>query len=166
MRRIGLLSDTHSYLPESVFTHFDEVDEIWHAGDIGNTQTADTLEAFKPLRAVYGNIDGHDLRVRYPEHSFFRIEETTILMLHIGGYPPKYNRESLALIQQYKPHVFICGHSHILKVIPDPTYNLLHLNPGACGQHGWHKVSTLLRFTINKDRIQELEIIELGKRGI
>lgn len=166
MKRIGLLSDTHSFLPEAVFTHFKEVDEIWHAGDIGDVHTSDKLEMFKPLRAVYGNIDGHDLRLRYPEHLYFTIEHVSVLMMHIGGYPPKYNASSLDLIKKYKPHLFICGHSHILKVMPDANHNLLHINPGACGNHGWHKVSTLIRFTVNNDRIQELEIIELGKRGV
>lgn len=164
MISIGLLSDTHSYLPNSVFTHFKHVDEIWHAGDIGNLEVADALENFKPLRAIHGNIDGNDLRIRYPEHLFFKIEETTFLMTHIGGYPPKYNSESLPLIQQYKPNIFISGHSHILKVIPDPTLNLLHINPGACGKHGWHKVSTLIRFDIDYDRLKNLEVIELGNK--
>jgi hypothetical protein len=149
-----------------VFTHFKEVDEIWHAGDIGDTQTADALEAFKPLRAVYGNIDGHELRARYKEHEYFTIEQVPVLLMHIGGYPPKYNSSALPLIKKYQPHLFICGHSHILKVMPDAKHNLLHINPGACGKHGWHKVSTLIRFVVQGARIEQLEVIELGARGI
>lgn len=164
MTRIGLLSDTHGYLPPSVFDHFKEVDEIWHAGDIGTLAVADELEGFKPLRAVWGNIDGQELRIRYPEHLLFTIEQVPILMMHIGGYPPKYNSVSKALIQQSHPHVFICGHSHILKVMPDSAMNLLHINPGACGKQGWHKVSTLIRLNIDNDRVSGLEVIELGER--
>jgi putative phosphoesterase len=163
MTSIGLLSDTHSYLPESVFHHFKEVDEIWHAGDIGNIEVADALEKFKPLRAICGNIDGHELRVRYPEHLIFEVENVKILMMHIGGYPPKYNAESKLFIQQHKPDIFICGHSHILKVMPDTLNNLLHINPGACGKLGWHKVSTLIRFEITVGKIHKLEVIELSK---
>jgi hypothetical protein len=165
MKKIGLLSDTHSTLPDKVFSHFDKVDEIWHAGDIGNLEVADKLENFKPFRAVFGNIDGAELRVRYTEHLFFKIEEVPVLMTHIGGYPPKYNAISKPLIQLHKPHLFICGHSHILKVMPDPQFNLLHINPGACGKHGWHKVNTLIRFDVDYDRITNLEVIELGVRG-
>lgn len=165
MTRIGLLSDTHGYLSEKVFEHFKDVDEIWHAGDIGTTQVSDALEKFKPLRAVTGNIDGADLRIRYPEHMLFYIEDVPVYITHIGGYPPKYNAVSKPIILKHHPHLFICGHSHILKVMPDPKLNLLHINPGACGQHGWHRVSTLIRFTIDQDRVKNLEVIELGKRG-
>jgi putative phosphoesterase len=164
MVKIGLLSDTHGYLPEQVFEHFAHIDEIWHAGDIGTLEVADALEKFKPLRAVYGNIDGAELRGRYPEHLHFRIEQVPIYMTHIGGYPPKYNAISKPEIVKSKPHLFIAGHSHILKVIPDNALNLLHINPGACGKHGWHKISTLVRFDIDHDRIRNLEVIELGKR--
>lgn len=163
MTKIGLLSDTHGFLPDAVWTHFAEVDEIWHAGDIGTLEVAERLEAFKPLRAVWGNIDGQDLRIRYPEHSFFTVENVPVLMTHIGGYPPKYNAVSKPLLLSQKPHLFICGHSHILKVMPDPALNLLHINPGACGKQGWHKASTLLRFDIDNDRVRNLEVIELGK---
>jgi putative phosphoesterase len=164
MTKIGLLSDTHSYLPEHVYKHFANVDEIWHAGDIGSIEVADALEKFKPFRAVYGNIDGADLRIRYHEHLHFTIENVPIYMTHIGGYPPNYNAISKPQIQEFKPHLFICGHSHILKVMPDPIFNLLHINPGACGKHGWHKISTLVRFDIDDNRVRNLEIIELGKR--
>ena len=164
MVKIGLLSDTHGYLPEQVFEHFAYVDELWHAGDIGTLEVADALEKFKPLKAVYGNIDGAELRVRYPEHLHFTIENVPIYMTHIGGYPPKYNAISKPEIVKSKPHLFIAGHSHILKVITDNALNLLHINPGACGKHGWHKISTLVRFDIDHDRIRNLEVIELGKR--
>lgn len=163
MVKIGLLSDTHAYLPPQVFDHFNDVDEIWHAGDIGDTHVADQLEQFKPLRFVTGNIDGHELRIRYPAWQSFTIESVPVLMMHIGGYPPRYNPESKKLIEQYRPHLFICGHSHILKVVPDPHFNLLHINPGACGKQGWHKVSTLVRLTIDHDRVRDLDIIELKK---
>jgi uncharacterized protein len=164
MTNIGLLSDTHGYLPPQVYEHFKDVDEIWHAGDIGTVEVADKLELFKPLRAVWGNIDGHELRIRYPEYLHFKIEEVPVLMMHIGGYPPKYNPASKQLIQQTRPHVFICGHSHILKVMPDTAHNLLHINPGACGKHGWQKVNTLVRFCIEGDRVTNFEVIELGPK--
>lgn len=166
MTRIGLLSDTHGFLSPKVYEHFKDVDEIWHAGDIGTIEVADQLENFKPTRAVWGNIDGAGLRVRYNEDLHFSIEEVSVYMTHIGGYPPSYNAHSKPQIVQFKPHLFICGHSHILKVMPDAAFNLLHINPGACGQHGWHKISTLIRFSIDYDRIKNLEVIELGKRGV
>lgn len=164
MTRIGLLSDTHSFLPEALFTHFADVDEIWHAGDIGDAATANRLETFKPFRAVYGNIDGHELRARYPEHLMFTLEGVPVLMTHIGGYPPRYNTAIKPMLNQSKPHLFICGHSHILKVMPDPSRQLLHINPGACGKQGWHKISTLVRFELADARVHNLEVIELGKR--
>ena len=163
MKKIGLLSDTHGFLPPQIFSHFEDVDEIWHAGDIGTLEVADELEKFKPLRAIVGNIDGHELRIRYPEFMFFTIENVSVLITHIGGYPPKYNFESKALIAKYKPHLFISGHSHILKMMPDNHLNLLHINPGACGKHGWHKISTLVRFQIENDRLNNVEIIEIKK---
>jgi putative phosphoesterase len=164
MVKIGLLSDTHGYLPPQLYEHFANVDEVWHAGDIGTLAVADALEAFKPLRMITGNIDGQELRVRYPEHLFFTIERVSVLITHIGGYPPRYNTESKPFIIQHKPHLFISGHSHILKVMPDPQFNLLHINPGACGKQGWHKVSTLVRFNVDDDRLKDLEIIELEKK--
>ncbi len=164
--KIGILSDTHSYLPEAVFRHFAECDEIWHAGDFGNLEVADALEAFKPLRAVYGNIDGQELRARYPENLQFEVEGISVFMTHIGGYPGKYAARIKPFLQQLKsvnnaPSLYICGHSHILKVIPDKTLNLLHINPGACGHEGWHKVKTLIRLEINQGKITKLEVIEL-----
>ena len=163
MKKIGLMSDTHSYLHPQVFKYFGQVDEIWHAGDIGNTSLADELEAFKPFRAVYGNIDGADLRVRYPLHLAFQLEEVSVFMTHIGGYPGKYAPGVRELLLKNTPKLFICGHSHILKVMPDPALHLLHMNPGACGQQGWHKVKTLLRFELNAGNISNLEVIELPK---
>ena len=163
MTRIGLLSDTHGCFPKQIMEHFANVDEIWHAGDIGTIEVADNLEKMKPLRAVFGNIDGHELRVRYPEINHFTIENMSVYMTHIGGYPPKYNAIVKPQIILHKPHLFICGHSHILKVIPDINLNLLHLNPGACGNAGWHKINTLMRFNVNDNRIQDLEIIEFER---
>ncbi|MBC9914127.1 metallophosphoesterase family protein [Chitinophaga varians] len=161
MKKIGLMSDTHSYLHPQVFKYFEEVDEIWHAGDIGNVGLADQLEAFKPFRAVHGNIDGADIRIRYPETLRFTVEEVEVLMTHIGGYPGKYAPGVREMLKKDPPKLFICGHSHILKVMPDPALQLLHMNPGACGQQGWHKVKTLLRFRLDQGRIEQLEVIEL-----
>ncbi|RFS24919.1 metallophosphoesterase [Chitinophaga silvatica] len=161
MKKIGLMSDTHSYLHPQVFKYFEEVDEIWHAGDIGNLAVADQLEGFKPFRAVYGNVDGADIRIRYPEVLRFTVEDVPVMMIHIGGYPGKYAPGVKALIQQEPTKLFISGHSHILKVVPDPALHLLHMNPGACGQQGWHKVKTLLRFQLDAGNIQQLEVIEL-----
>ncbi|GAA0542372.1 hypothetical protein LX66_2613 [Chitinophaga japonensis] len=163
MKKIGLMSDTHSYLHPQVFKYFEQVDEIWHAGDIGNVTLADELEAFRPFRAVYGNIDGADIRIRYPEQLFFEAEGVPVCMIHIGGYPGKYAPGVKELLLQKAPKLFICGHSHILKVMPDPKLQLLHINPGACGQQGWHKVKTLVRFELRAGNIQNLEVIELKK---
>lgn len=166
MIRIGLLSDTHGYLNEKIFDYFKECDEIWHAGDIGDIPTADQLEAFRPLRAVCGNIDGHELRSRYPEDLFFNVEGISVYMTHIGGYPPKYNRRTRTLVRERKPDLFIDGHSHILKIMRDENIpNLLHINPGAAGRQGFHKVSTIVRFSIDSGKISDLQVIELGKRA-
>lgn len=161
MKKIGLMSDTHSYLHPQVFKYFEEVDEIWHAGDIGNVELADKLEAFKPFRAVYGNIDGAEIRIRYPETLRFNLEGVAVMMTHIGGYPGKYAPGVKEQLKQQPAKLFICGHSHILKVMPDPALHLLHMNPGACGQQGWHKVKTLLRFQLDAGNIQNLEVVEL-----
>lgn len=155
------MSDTHSYLHPQVFKYFEEVDEIWHAGDIGNVELADKLEKFKPFRAVSGNIDGADIRIRYPEILRFNLEGVEVMMTHIGGYPGKYAPGVKEQLKQHPPKLFICGHSHILKVMPDTALHLLHMNPGACGQQGWHKVKTLLRFQLEAGNIQQLEVIEL-----
>ncbi|GAA4319484.1 metallophosphoesterase family protein [Compostibacter hankyongensis] len=164
MTRIGLLSDTHGYLHPGIFSHFGAVDEIWHAGDIGGgVALADQLEAFKPFRAVYGNIDGAEIRIRYPEDLRFTLEGVAVWMTHIGGYPGRYAPRVKPLIHARPPQLFISGHSHILKVMPDKKLNLLHLNPGACGLQGWHKVQTLLRFALDKGRVEQLEVIELPR---
>ncbi len=157
------MSDTHSYLHPQVFQYFEGVDEIWHAGDIGDSKIADQLEAFKPFRAVWGNIDGKDIRIRYPETLHFNLEGVQVMITHIGGYPGKYAPGVKAELIAHQSKLFICGHSHILKVMPDPDLGLLHMNPGACGQQGWHKVKTLLRFHLEAGRIQQLEVIELPK---
>lgn len=163
MTRIGLISDTHGYLDDAVFTHFKDCDEVWHAGDFG-AEVADKLKSFKPLKGVYGNIDGHGIRAEYPEVLEWSCEEVKVLMMHIGGYPPKYNTHSRQVINTIKPQLFISGHSHILKVIYDEKIKCLHMNPGAAGKHGWHKVRTLIRFSIDGVRIFDCEVIELGKR--
>ena len=166
MRRIGLLSDTHGYLDERILTFLGECDEIWHAGDIGNLETAQKLSALKPLRAVYGNIDGTDLRSEYPLKLRFTCEEVEVLILHIGGYPGHYTSEVYKEISFASPKLFISGHSHILKVIYDQKYQLLHIHPGAAGIQGFHQVRTLIRFTVDKEVIKDLEVIELGRKGI
>ncbi|RYE06965.1 MAG: metallophosphoesterase [Sphingobacteriaceae bacterium] len=163
MTKIGLLSDTHSYLDPAVFKHFADVDEIWHAGDFGNLSLADELAAFKPLRGVYGNIDGQDVRIVYPLNLRFFCEEVDVWITHIGGYPDKYNAAVKPEIYTNPPTLFITGHSHILKVIFDKKINCLHLNPGAAGKQGWHKTQTLMRFCIDGKNISNLEVIELAK---
>lgn len=164
MKRIGLLSDTHAYWDDRYIKYFSECDEIWHAGDIGNLEIADKLEAIKPLRAVYGNIDGQDIRRAFPKHLRFQIEGADIWMTHIGGYPGKYDKEVIPEIYRKPPNLFISGHSHILKVLYDKTLNLLHINPGAAGQYGFHKKRTLVRFSIDNGIFKDLEIIELGDK--
>lgn len=166
MQKIGLLSDTHGALPSTIFEFFSQCDEIWHAGDIGDKKIADKLMGFKPLRAVYGNIDGTDIRQLFPEYQVFLVEDVKVLMIHIGGYPGHYNKIVLSLIQKEKPKLFICGHSHILKVLYDQKNSLLHINPGAAGNNGWHTVITYARFIIDRNLIKELEIGELPRKSI
>ena len=161
--KIGLLSDTHSFLDSRIKEYFAEVDEIWHAGDFGSEKVADELAAFKPLRGVYGNIDGGALRQRFPENLAWDTEGGRILMTHIGGYPSKYPTRVRDLLIKEKPKLFICGHSHILKVMYDKQYDFLHINPGACGNEGFHKIKTLVRFEIGKEGFSNMEIIELNK---
>lgn len=161
MKKIGLLSDTHSYLDKRVFEHFESCDEIWHAGDIGDFKVADELADFKPFRAVFGNIDEPLIRRQYPENMRFELEGVDVWMTHIGGYPGKYVPRIKKKILMHPPKLFICGHSHILKVQFDPKLKLLHLNPGAAGKQGWHTVQTLMRFNLEKGEIKNLEVIEL-----
>jgi putative phosphoesterase len=158
---IGLISDTHHFLDESVMEHFKNCDEIWHGGDFGTIAIAEKLSTFKPLKAVYGNIDGPDVRAVYPEQLVFKCEEVTVMMRHIGGYPPKYNPKTKKEILIYQPQLFISGHSHILKVMYDEKLNCLHMNPGAAGKQGWHKVRTLIRFVIDGKDMKHCEVIEL-----
>lgn len=165
MKRIALLSDTHGYLDAKLKKYTESCNEIWHAGDIGTLAVTDTLESWKPLRAVYGNIDGDKLRVVYPENQLFELDGVKVLMTHIGGYPGRYNARVRALIEKEKPKLYICGHSHILKVMFDKKHNCLHMNPGACGNHGFHQMKTLLRFTLDAGNIKDLEVIELGNRS-
>lgn len=164
--KIGLLSDTHSYLDPKVFSHFALCDEIWHAGDIGDSAVADALESFKPFRAVYGNIDTRETQIRYPENLRFECEGIEVLITHIGGAPPNYNPRVKKLLKEQTPDLFICGHSHILRIKKDLEYNnMLYLNPGACGNHGFHSMKTIVRFDIANKVISNMEVIELGKRG-
>ncbi|MBL1407745.1 metallophosphoesterase family protein [Sphingobacterium faecale] len=164
MKKIGLLSDTHSYLDDAVFNHFEHCDEVWHAGDFGSVEVLDKLKKFKPFRGVYGNIDGKDIRTECPEHLRFDCEGVDVWMTHIGGYPGRYAPVIKADLIKNPPKLFICGHSHILKVQYDPKLALLHLNPGAAGKQGWHKVRTLMRFDLDLGEIKNLEIIELFNR--
>ncbi len=162
MTRIGLLSDTHSYLDPQLFPVLNECDEIWHAGDFGDIHVYnDLISLNKPLRAVYGNIDGRDIRQLVPKELVWQIEQKTILMIHIGGYPGRYPVRIKKLLLDIKPSIFICGHSHILKIIYDKELNLLHLNPGAAGKEGFHKVRTALRFNIDGEVVKDMEIIEI-----
>jgi len=160
MKRIGVISDTHGTLIPQVFDFFKDVDEIWHAGDIGNIMTAEQLEAFKPLRAVYGNIDDHIIRLQYPKDLFFQVEDVHVYMTHIGGYPGHYEPGVRTILQDKKPELYVCGHSHILKVIYDPKLDLLHINPGAAGQSGFHKKITMIRFTLDGNEFKDMEIFE------
>jgi len=163
--RIGLIADTHGFLDERVFDYFKECDEIWHAGDIGPLEVTDRLAAFKPLRAVYGNIDDHLARRTYPETLDFELEGFRIVITHIGGKPYAYSNNIRSFLQNNPPNIFICGHSHICRVEMDKKLNMLYMNPGAAGNHGFHQIKTLLRFSLNRGKIEHLEVIELGKRG-
>ena len=163
MTRIGLLSDTHGLLDERVLHHFATCDEVWHAGDWGSMDVARRLQAFKPVRGVWGNIDGQDIRQLFPRHNRFHCEEVDVWMTHIGGYPGRYDRSVMPAIFQQPPKLFISGHSHILKVKYDRTLDLLHINPGAAGRYGFHLVQTLVCFEIDGSHIQNLEVIELAQ---
>ncbi|HLK28411.1 MAG TPA: metallophosphoesterase family protein [Puia sp.] len=165
MTQIGLISDTHGFLDENILKYFQNCDEIWHAGDFGDISIVEKLKELKPLRGVYGNIDGNDIRNIYSETLHWQCEGVKIFMTHIGGYPPKYNAAIKKEIIQTKPQLFICGHSHILKIIYDHDLQCLHMNPGAAGNQGWHKMRTIVRFAIDGKEIKNCEVIELGKRG-
>ncbi len=163
--RIGLLSDTHGFLDDAIFRYFAECDELWHAGDFGTVEILDRLRAFKPVRGVYGNVDGSELRADLPEHLAWDCEGVSVFMTHIGGYPGNYEPGARTELRRLRPQLFLCGHSHILKVMRDPDLGLIHMNPGACGHRGWHSVRTLLRFTVDSGKVSGVEAIELGPRG-
>ena len=172
MTKIGLFSDTHDFLDEAIFEHFRNCDEVWHAGDFGSITLVNKMKSgFKAqqpnllIRGVYGNIDASEVKSEFPENLFFRCEEVNVMMQHIGGYPGRYSKGIQEQIVQNGIQLFISGHSHILKVIYDEKLSCLHMNPGAAGKHGWHKVRTLLRFVIDKNQIKDCEIIELGPRS-
>lgn len=160
MKRIGVISDTHGCFDEPMKEFLKDVDEIWHAGDFGSLELADQIAEFKPLKGVYGNIDGGITRRVYKEFNCWQCEGKKVLMMHIGGYPRHYSPAAVRLIQNTRPDIFIAGHSHILKVIYDPIYSLLHINPGAAGSYGFHKVRTAIRFTIDGEDIKDMEIGE------
>ena len=165
--KIGLISDTHGFLDPRVFEHFRNCDEIWHGGDFGDMAVAKALEDFKPLRGVYGNIDNKDLQSRFPEDLWFICHGLNIWMTHIGGAPPRYNPRIKKLLKTRVPDIFICGHSHILRVARDPAYaGMLYINPGAAGNQGFHYMKTLVRFEIEGKEVKNLEVIELGRRGL
>ncbi|WP_375236245.1 metallophosphoesterase family protein [Winogradskyella sp.] len=164
MKKILLLSDTHSHIDENILKYVKLADEVWHAGDIGDLKVTDAIKKLKPLKAVYGNIDDAKARAEYPEHNRFMCEDVDVWITHIGGYPPRYNNRVRERLKQNPPRLFICGHSHILKVMPDKKLNVLHMNPGAVGIHGFHKVRTMLRFTIDGKKIDNLEVIEFQRK--
>ena len=163
MKRIGLLSDTHGYVHPAIYNHFEDCNEIWHCGDMGSVDVALELKLFKPLIGVYGNIDDFDIRNRYPKFQRFKCEEVDVLLTHIGGYPGNYDFAVREIMKTEPPQLFACGHSHILKVMHDNTYNVLHINPGAAGKSGFHKVITFVKFEIDKKDIKNLSVIELAK---
>ncbi|HOZ80385.1 MAG TPA: metallophosphoesterase family protein [Ferruginibacter sp.] len=165
MTRIGLISDTHGYLDESVFEHFNNCDEVWHGGDFGEGGLAKRIKEKKSLKGVYGNIDSDDIRAEFPEQLIFMCEDVKVMIRHIGGYPPKYNPETKRELLIHQPQLFVAGHSHILKVMYDDKLQCLHMNPGAAGKHGWHKMRTIIRFAIDGKNIRDCEVIELGERG-
>lgn len=165
MKKILLISDTHNFLDPQLLKHIEQADEVWHGGDIGTIQVCESIQKLKPLKAVFGNVDGQDIKNSCPENLIFDCEEVKVFITHIGGYPGKYPSRIKALFNEHKPQLFICGHSHILKVIFDKQYQLLHINPGACGIHGFHKVKTAVRFEIDQKEIKNLAVIELGARA-
>ncbi|MEH6619720.1 metallophosphoesterase family protein [Maribacter arcticus] len=164
MTKILLLSDTHSHIDDAILKHVGWADEVWHAGDIGSLEVTDAIEKLKPLKGVHGNIDDHIIQKEFPENNRFFCEGVDVWITHIGGYPPKYNLRTRDIIKENPPKLFICGHSHILKVMMDKKLGVLHMNPGACGKHGFHQVRTMLRFIIDGEDIKDLVVVELGKR--
>lgn len=163
--KIGIISDTHGHMDERIVKHLSDCDQIWHAGDIGDIAVCDVLEKIAPLKAVFGNIDDHKIRLAHPLHQQFICEEKKIFITHIAGRTPTYNAEVLKQISAFRPDILVCGHSHILKVMNDPKNKLLYINPGAAGRKGFHKVRTLIRLNIKKGEISKLEVIELGPRA-
>lgn len=165
MKRIGIISDTHSYWDDRYLKYFEECDEIWHAGDICSTELIERLQEFRPVRAVCGNCDGGDLRLMFPEVLRWKCEDVDVMMKHIGGYPGHYDRSIIGKLYSNPPQLFISGHSHILKVMPDRHLNLLHINPGAAGMQGWHPERTLVRLTIDGSEMRDLEVVSLGMKN-
>lgn len=167
MKRIGLLSDTHSYLDPTLKTFFEDCEEIWHAGDIGDIKVMEELEKWKPVKAVYGNIDSGDIKRFYPEYQIIEIEKRKFLLIHIAGRISQYNKTVLDIIKSNSDiHCIICGHSHILKVQNDSKFNLLYMNSGAAGKHGFHIMRTALKFEVESSQIKNLQVLELGKRAM
>jgi len=166
MKRVALISDNHSYDGKDILTYISEVDEVWHAGDMGNIESVEHIMDLKVFRGVYGNIDDHEVRSVFPLNQFFECEGVKVFMTHIGGNPGRYYRRVREILSNHKPDLYICGHSHICKVMYDKKYKVLHMNPGAYGFKGWHKVRTMIRFTCDSGTIKDAEVIELGHRGI
>ena len=162
--KVGLISDTHGYLDPKIFHYFKKCDEIWHAGDFGNIELFEKLENFRPLRAVFGNIDGHEIRMRTTEIAYISRDGMNIMITHIAGKPPSYTKKIKTLLLERRPNILVCGHSHILKVMFDKKYNIWYLNPGAAGNHGFHKVKTILRFEIVNGKIFNMEVVKIGAR--
>lgn len=163
MKKIAVISDTHGFLHPKIFEFISSADQIWHAGDIGNYKIIEKLNEIKPTKAVYGNIDDNDIRNVLPEYQHFAVGEVSVLIVHIGGYPNNYDKRALELIKTYKPKLFVCGHSHILKIVYDKENEMLVINPGAAGKSGFHTSITAVRFTIDKDEIKDLEVIDITR---
>lgn len=166
MKKILLISDTHSYIPESFFKYLKNADELWHAGDVGNVELIDELKKLIPLRGVYGNIDGDVVRKEFPEYKAMIVQGVKVLMLHIGGKPYRYSPRMRELMKHYNPEVVVCGHSHILRIEYDKKNKVLYLNPGALGRNGFHKVKTFLRFTLHEGKVSNMEVVELEPRAV
>lgn len=164
MKKIILISDTHNHIPDNFWKYIDGYDELWHAGDVGNVELIDELKSKITVRGVYGNIDGTEVRKEFPEHLVFTVQGVKIAMLHIGGKPYVYYPKMRELIKNNRPKVVVCGHSHILRVEYDKRDKFLYLNPGSIGNHGFHKVKTLLRFSLEKGEVKNMEVVELGER--